>query len=171
MLGVLIAAGRLHHPVDRQARGIVGQLVVILVINIVFGFASGGNIDNAAHLGGLAAGLWLGALVPPTRVPTLSSLLQQPPGARTVAGVATAPGYVLYLGIAVVGVVVVAGIAVGTSQRTGAGPDHLAAPAAIVRRQATLPPGGSPVVAISGASVAVAGGAGNGAAIAASSDR
>ena len=49
---------------------------MLVVINIVFGFASGGGIDNAAHLGGLAAGLWLGALVPPTGVPTLSSLWQ-----------------------------------------------------------------------------------------------
>ncbi len=57
MLGVLVAAARLHHPVDRQARGIVSQLVVLIIINIVFGFASAGQIDNAAHLGGLAAGV------------------------------------------------------------------------------------------------------------------
>ena len=77
LFGILLAAGRLHHPVDRQSRGIVNQLVVLIIINIVFGFASGGQIDNAAHLGGLAAGLWLGALVPPTKVPTLSSLWQR----------------------------------------------------------------------------------------------
>ncbi len=174
MLGVLVAAGRLHHPVDRQARGIVSQLVVLLVINVGFGIASGGNIDNAAHLGGLAAGLWLGALVPPTRVPTLSSLWQQSAGAGAVAGVATAPGYILYLALAVVGVAVAAGIAVGTVQRTGAGPDHPPGQAVVLRRQATLPSVGSPVAGASGGSAAWAagpGGAGSGAAMAASSDR
>ena len=165
MLGVLIAAARLHHPVDRQARGIVGQLVVLLVINIVFGFASGGQIDNAAHLGGLAAGLWLGALVPPTRVPTLSSLWQRPAGTGAAAGVATAPGYVLYLGLAVVGVVVAAGIAVGTTQRTGAGPDREPP------RQAGVISVGSSVAGPVDASATTEGGSGRGAAIAASSDR
>ena len=78
LFGILLAAGRIHHPVDRQSRGIMSQLLVLVVINIAFGLASGGGIDNAAHLGGLAAGLWLGALVPPTGVPTLSSLWNRP---------------------------------------------------------------------------------------------
>ena len=77
LFGVLLTAARIHHPVDRQSRGIVSQLMFLVVINIVFGFASGGTIDNAAHLGGLAAGLWIGALVPPTGVPTMSSLWQR----------------------------------------------------------------------------------------------
>ncbi len=124
LFGVLLAAGRLHHPVDRQSRGIVSQLGVLIIINIVFGFASAGQIDNAAHLGGLAAGLWLGALVPPTRVATLSSLWQRPAGSGAGAGLATAPGYVLYLGLAVVGIVVAAGIVVGTAERSAAGPVH-----------------------------------------------
>jgi len=119
LFGVLLAAGRIHHPVDRESRGIMSQLLVLVVINIAFGFASGGGIDNAAHLGGLAAGLWLGALVPPTRVPTLSSLWQRPGQVRTGAGQATAPGYVMVLGLAVVGIAVAAGIAVGTNQRLG----------------------------------------------------
>jgi rhomboid protease GluP len=119
MFGILLTAGRLHHPVDRQARGIVNQLVFLVIINLVFGFSSGGSIDNAAHLGGLAAGLWLGALIPPTKVPTLSSLWNRPGDGRTGAGRATAPGYVVFLGLAVVGVVVVAGIAVGTNDRLG----------------------------------------------------
>ena len=107
LFGVLLAAGRVHRPVDHQSRGLVSQLMFLVLINIVFGFASGGSIDNAAHLGGLAAGLWLGALVPPTGVPTLSSLWQRS-GAPGVAGagVATAPGYVLAIGLAVVGIVV-----------------------------------------------------------------
>jgi membrane associated rhomboid family serine protease len=119
LFGVLLAAGRLHHPVDRQSRGVVSQLMALIVINIVFGFASGGSIDNAAHLGGLAAGLWLGALIPPTDVPTMSSLWHKPGETRAAVGRATAPAYVFALGIAVIGVAVVAGVAIGTEQRAG----------------------------------------------------
>jgi rhomboid protease GluP len=128
LFGVLFAANRVHHPVDRQSRGVVSQLMFLIVINIVFGFASGGSIDNAAHLGGLAAGLWLGALVPPTRVPTMSALWQRPVGSsagvvagtpRTGAGIAKAPGYILWLALAVVAMVVAAGIAFGTNARLG----------------------------------------------------
>src|SRR3954453_10715591 len=117
LFGVLLAAGRLHHPVDRQSRGVVSQLMFLVIINIVFGFASGGQIDNAAHLGGLTAGLWLGALIPPTGVPTMSSLWHKPGEPRAAVGRATPPGYVFVLGIAVVGVAVAAGVAVGTEQR------------------------------------------------------
>jgi len=119
LFGILLAAGRIHHPVDRQSRGVVSQLMFLVIINIVFGFASGGSIDNAAHLGGLVAGLWLGALVPPTGVPTMSSLWHKPGDSRAAVGRATAPAHVFVLGIAVVGIVVAAGIAVGTNQRTG----------------------------------------------------
>jgi hypothetical protein len=118
LFGILLAAGRIHHPVDRQSRGIMSQLLVLVVINIAFGLASGGGIDNAAHLGGLAAGLWLGALVPPTGVPTLSSLWNRPGVPRGPTGTATAPGYVIVLGLAVVGIVVAAGIAFGTNDRS-----------------------------------------------------
>ena len=83
LFGVLLTAGRIHHPVDRQSRGIMSQLLMLVVINIVFGFASSGAIDNAAHLGGLAAGLWIGALVPPTGVPTMSSLWQRAADPKT----------------------------------------------------------------------------------------
>jgi membrane associated rhomboid family serine protease len=117
--GILIAAGRLHHPVDRQSRGIMNQLVVLVLINLALGFSSGGSIDNAAHLGGLAAGLFLGALIPPTAVPTLSSLWHRPIEAGVGAGQTTAPAYVLVVGLAVVALVVVAGVAVGTGQRQG----------------------------------------------------
>src|SRR3954447_2495754 len=121
LFGVLLAAGRLHHPVDPRSRGVVSQLLFLVVINLVFGFSSGGSIDNAAHLGGLAAGLWLGALIPPTGVPTMSSLWHKPGEQRAAAGRATAPVYVFALGIAAVGVAVVAGVAVGTDQRSGVG--------------------------------------------------
>ena len=123
LFGVLLAAGRIHHPVDRQSAAIMSQLLFLIVINIAFGFASGGSIDNAAHLGGLAAGLWLGALLPPTGVPTLSALWHQPGVARTGVGRASAPLYVTVLGLGVVGVVVTVGVLFGTNERLGSSAD------------------------------------------------
>jgi len=157
LFGVLLAAGRIHNPVDRQSRGIVNQLLVLVVINIAFGFASGGQIDNAAHLGGLAAGLWLGALIPPTRVPTLSSLWQRPGVAGAGAGEAIAPGYVLLLGLAVVGIVVAAGIAIGTNDHTGSMPggEPVATVADYSLPNTTWGPG-SPVAPPSRSSVTIA---------------
>lgn len=144
LFGMLLAAGRLHHPVDPGSRAIMGQVGMLIVINLALGFASGGSIDNAAHIGGLVAGLWLGALVPPTGVPTLSSLWHRPTDGNGIAGRATTPGYVVVLGLVVVAVVVAAGIAVGTSARTGAVADP--APVAVTWRVAAptvAPPGAS----------------------------
>ena len=86
LFGVLLAASRVHHPIDRASRGLIGQLGILVVLNLAFGFLSGGNIDNAAHLGGFFAGLWLGAILPPTRVPTLSALWQRPGSPAAVTG-------------------------------------------------------------------------------------
>ncbi len=127
LFGILLAAGRLHNPVDRQSRALVGQIGMLILINLAFGFASGGSIDNAAHLGGLVAGLWLGALVLPTGVPTLSSLWQRPSvGAVPTRGQpgGPPPAYMAAIGIGVVAIVVAAGLAVGTAERqsrTGVG--------------------------------------------------
>ena len=94
---------------------------MLILINLAFGFASGGSIDNAAHLGGLIAGLWLGALVLPTGVPTLSALWQRPGNAPTPGVAARAPGppsaYLTVIGVGVVTIVVAAGIALGTADR------------------------------------------------------
>ncbi|HEX5148075.1 MAG TPA: rhomboid family intramembrane serine protease [Candidatus Limnocylindrales bacterium] len=120
LFGILLAAGRLHNPVDRQSRALVGQIGMLIVINLVFGFASGGSIDNAAHIGGLVAGLWLGALVLPTGVPTLSTLWQRPsvgsvPSRAQPGG--PPPAFMATIGVGVVAIVVAAGIAVGTAER------------------------------------------------------
>jgi len=156
LFGILLAAGRIHHPVDRQSRSIVSQIGVLILINIAFGFASGGSIDNAAHLGGLAAGLWLGALIPPSGVPTLSSLWQRPGGNWAAAGQATAPAYVMALGLAVVGIVVAAGIAVGSNERTNPLADSAPLARAVVYSlpKTTWGPG-SPVAPPSGSRVII----------------
>ena len=67
LFGLLLSANWFHHPVDRQSRMLVQQLGFLVLINILFGFAIP-NIDNAAHIGGLITGLWIGALWAPNRV-------------------------------------------------------------------------------------------------------
>jgi rhomboid protease GluP len=111
LFGLLLASNRIHRPVDRQSRMLVQQLGFLILINILFGFAIP-NIDNAAHIGGLLTGLWIGALWPPTNIETTSSLWQRDRAEATrLASVA------LVVPIIVVGVValaVVLGIAVGS---------------------------------------------------------
>ena len=90
---------------------------MLILINLLFGAAVPG-IDNAAHIGGLVAGLWLGALIPPTRVQTLSSLWQRP-GASREARLTKVPLYAWAIAVGVVAIVVVLGLMVGTAARVG----------------------------------------------------
>ncbi len=79
MFGLLIAAEFVHRPaLDRQSRGVMGQLVGLVILNLVLGFTVLGNVDNWAHIGGLITGLWLGVLLAPTKVPTLRSMWRRP---------------------------------------------------------------------------------------------
>ena len=106
----------------------MSQLLLLIVINIGFGFAVGG-IDNAAHLGGLFAGLWLGGLIPPSGVPTLATMWLRPAtgprptsvGAAALATAApptarrvTTPRALTWLGVGVVAIVVIVGVLIGT---------------------------------------------------------
>jgi membrane associated rhomboid family serine protease len=117
LFGVLFAAARAHHPVlDRQSRALLGSIGTIIAINVLFGFLNAQAVDNAAHLGGLAAGLWLGLLLVPGRVSTLTSLWQQLPGAGRGG-----PQLLLrVLGVAALVVLLVVGIVVGTDLRRAA---------------------------------------------------
>ena len=81
LCGVLVAVSAVHRPIlDRRGRAVMSQIGMLVVLNLVIGFgfdAMGANIDNAAHVGGLLAGLWLGFVLPPVRA-TLASYWQQP---------------------------------------------------------------------------------------------
>lgn len=103
LFGLLIAVQFIHRPVlDRGSRAFMGQLVGLVILNLILGFAMGG-IDNWAHIGGLITGLWLGFLIAPRNVPTMRSMWMRPgPTAGT-----TVPA----LGAAVTNVVRVAGLA------------------------------------------------------------
>ena len=77
LFGILLVATRAHHPVlDRTSRNFVAQLGTLLLINVVFGLAAAGYIDNFAHVGGFVTGALLGIAVVPGRVPTLRSMWQ-----------------------------------------------------------------------------------------------
>ena len=80
IVGAIIAAlylGKL--PVPRSAvQSTLKSLVTVVGYNLVIGFAARSFIDNAAHLGGLSAGLILGAVLSVTlNAPVGSRLLQQ----------------------------------------------------------------------------------------------
>jgi len=91
LCGVLLVGRVLHRPVlQGQQRALMSQIGGLVVINLVLGFglnAFGGGIDNAAHLGGLLGGLWLGLLIPPVGAAELPLLGHRPgggmPGSRT----------------------------------------------------------------------------------------
>ncbi len=119
LFGVLLAVSRTHHPVlDRRGQMLIGQIGGLIVINLVLGFGIAGlgvGIDNAAHIGGLVAGLWLGFLLVPGRVPTLGSLWQRRAGSDLVA----APGVAALrlLGVLALVVAITLGVAIGTQVR------------------------------------------------------
>ena len=142
LCGVLLVGRALHRPVlQGQQRAIMSQIGFLVVINLVFGFgfnSLGGNVDNFAHLGGLAGGLWLGLLIPPIGASDLPVVGRRSgggmPGSRTsqvdpvgttdsaavVAGTnaairvgGLALGLLRWAGVAALVVVVLAGVVVG----------------------------------------------------------
>ena len=80
LFGLVFAATFFHKPLLRaQARAITSQIGVLIVINLLIGFGIGSfaAIDNAAHVGGLLVGGWLGLLIAPGGAATLASLWQR----------------------------------------------------------------------------------------------
>jgi membrane associated rhomboid family serine protease len=108
LVGVIFAGTRAHHPMlDRRARSIVPQLGLFIVINLAFGFLAGGTIDNAAHIGGLVSGMWLGFVVPPGKVPTLSSAFHRPRGEPAQRSpILVTAGVILLIGVVATGLVI-----------------------------------------------------------------
>ena len=119
LFGVLLAVSRTHHPVlDRRGQMLIGQIGGLIVLNLLLGFGVAGlgvGIDNAAHVGGLIAGLWLGFLLVPGRVPTLGSLWQR----SAVRDLVSTPGMGVLrpLGVVALVVAIAFGVSVGTQAR------------------------------------------------------
>ncbi len=82
LFGLLFTATYVHKPaLARQARALTSQIGILIVLNLVIGFGVGG-IDNAAHIGGLLSGAWLGVVIAPRGAATLATFWQ---GARGAA--------------------------------------------------------------------------------------
>jgi rhomboid protease GluP len=109
LFGLIFTSTYFHKPaLARQARAITSQIGILIIINLVIGFGIGsfgglGEIDNAAHVGGLLVGGWLGFVLPPRGAATLASFWHRPPTAdgmepsRMPAPIAA--GGVLLLGV------------------------------------------------------------------------
>ncbi|MFV2062049.1 MAG: rhomboid family intramembrane serine protease [Chloroflexota bacterium] len=83
LFGVLLIADRVHKPaLTRNARNITMQIGVLIAINLFIGFSVPG-IDNAAHIGGLIAGAWLGFVLVPKGATRLASLWSRPGSAAS----------------------------------------------------------------------------------------
>ena len=79
LFGLLIAVQYVHRPLlDRQSRAFLGQLMALVILNLILGLAMGGTIDNWAHIGGLVTGVWLGILFAPANVPSMRSMWLRP---------------------------------------------------------------------------------------------
>jgi membrane associated rhomboid family serine protease len=108
LFGLLFLSTYIHKPLlGRQARALTSQIGMLIVVNLIFGFTLGGTIDNAAHVGGLVTGAWLGYFVAPRGSATISSLWQRLPQAAASArerysGVIAVGGVALLIAIQVI---------------------------------------------------------------------
>jgi membrane associated rhomboid family serine protease len=112
IFGVVAGGILVHHAIlDSQSRAVGSQVMFLIVLNLVLGFSGSMNVDNFAHVGGLATGLWLALVIAPTHVPTMASVWQSPrnaPSRSRVLGVRL-------LGVGAMVAVMAAGLVAGTS--------------------------------------------------------
>jgi membrane associated rhomboid family serine protease len=99
LLGLAFAVSRRRHlALPRQTRMVLGQIGSLLFINLAFTFFVPG-ISVTGHLGGLAVGLVLGWLLPPSPAFTLAGQWQVAGGA-VIAGMPMLMRVAVYLGVA-----------------------------------------------------------------------
>jgi len=116
LFGVILISTRFHHAIlDAQSRAVASQIGVLIVLNLAIGFSGFFNVDNYAHVGGLAAGLWLAFVLPPTQVHTLASVWQAPRSAGFRLGTIA----IRLVGVAVLVAVVAGVVAYGTARWQG----------------------------------------------------
>ncbi|HUG48720.1 MAG TPA: rhomboid family intramembrane serine protease [Candidatus Limnocylindria bacterium] len=112
LFGILFISTWRHKPaLGRQARALTGQIGILIAFNLALGFGLGGafgvRIDNAAHVGGLLSGAWLGFALVPRGLATLSSFWQRPQQAGTADGQGQEPQALLRVAAVLVVVIVV----------------------------------------------------------------
>lgn len=106
LFGVLLVADRVHRPaLTRGARNLTTQIGGLIVLNIAIGFISP-SIDNAAHIGGLVAGAWLGLTIVPAGAITLGGLWQGVMDDRRRRLIVAICGVAVVLGFGILGVAV-----------------------------------------------------------------
>ena len=99
LLGLAFAVSRRRHlALPRQTRAMLGQIGSLLVINLAFTFFIPG-ISITGHLGGLAVGLVLGWILPPSPAFTLAGQWQAASGA-IIEGTSIYLRTVVYLSMA-----------------------------------------------------------------------
>ena len=122
LFGLLAVAHRVHRPLlGRRAGALTSQIGILIAFNLVLGFGLAGTgfrIDNAAHVGGLIAGAWLGLLFVPTGAALLSRAFQRSGDGRSAAA-GTGTVMVRGLGVGLLVVVIGAGLWVGNERRNG----------------------------------------------------
>jgi membrane associated rhomboid family serine protease len=117
LFGLLLVADRVHKPaLTRNARNLTTQIGGLILINLVLGFVLLPNIDNAAHIGGLVAGCWLGFVMVPSG-PTLRSFWSNVGGSAGVQALLVRSGWLV--GGAVVVVAVAAALVIGPVRLLG----------------------------------------------------
>jgi membrane associated rhomboid family serine protease len=140
LFGILLAASRTHQPVlDRRGRSLVSQIGMLILINLAFGFLVP-RIDNAAHIGGLLGGLWLGFLIRPGKVTTLRGLWRRPADDPDAGAAALLPA----IGVAALVVVLAVGVVFGNTRRGGLSLTRPATTQAELVLTADAPPGERP---------------------------
>ncbi|RPH36379.1 MAG: rhomboid family intramembrane serine protease [Chloroflexi bacterium] len=99
LLGLAFAVSRRRHlALPRQTRAVLGQIGSLLVVNLAFTFFVPG-ISITGHLGGLAVGLLLGWLLPPSPAFTLAGQWQAASGA-VIKSTSIYLRVAVYLGVA-----------------------------------------------------------------------
>jgi membrane associated rhomboid family serine protease len=100
IIGLLFAVSRRHHAaLGGEARRMMAGIGSYLVFLLIFTFIVPG-ISLTGHVGGLAVGLVLGFLLPPTGVPTMAGMWRTPTGERLNGAMPVALRAAVYAGVA-----------------------------------------------------------------------
>ncbi|MEP6680017.1 MAG: rhomboid family intramembrane serine protease [Chloroflexota bacterium] len=101
LFGLAFVVGRRHRVLlGREARALLSQVGLLLVVNLVITFSVSG-ISWTGHVGGMIVGGLIGFLLPPTQVATLGGMWRTPSGEQLERPMAGALRVGVYLGVLV----------------------------------------------------------------------